>query len=95
MPIVMNMRWQGITKDQYDQILKLVDWEANVPGGAKYHVASFDDSGLRVTDVWDSADDFNRFVEQRLMPGVRELDVAGQPQVDITNAHRIFAPNPE
>jgi hypothetical protein len=71
MSIVMNMRWQGVTAEQYDQARELVNWEGDVPDGAKFHVASFDGTGLRVTDVWASADHFNRFVEQRLMPGVQ------------------------
>ena len=94
MAIVMNMRWSGVTKDQYDQALKVVDWEGNAPAGGKYHVASFDNEGLRVTDVWESAEDFNRFVEQRLMPGVQQIGIEGQPQVEITEVHRIFAPDP-
>ena len=95
MSIVMNMRWAGVSPDQYDQTLKLVEWETKIPVGAKYHVASFDDAGLRVTDVWESAEDFNRFVEQRLMPGVQKVGIVGQPEVEITEVHRIFAPDPK
>lgn len=94
MAIVMNMRWAGVTKEQYDETLKLVEWETDVPPGAKFHVASFDDDGLRVTDIWVSADDFNRFVESRLMPGVQKVGIVGEPEVQITEAHRIFAPDP-
>jgi len=47
-----------------------------------------------VTDVWASADDFNRSVEPRLMPGVQQIGIAGQPEVEITDAHRMFAPDP-
>jgi hypothetical protein len=94
MAIVMNMRWEGVTKAQYDQARAAVKWETETPTGAKFHVASFDDKGLRVTDLWDSADDFNRFVEERLMPGVQQVGIAGQPEVEITEAHAIFAPNP-
>jgi hypothetical protein len=95
MPIVMNMRWSGVTKQQYDETLKIVEWETDVPPGAKFHVASFDEQGLRVTDVWDTADDFNRFVEARLMPGVHKVGIVGEPDVQITEVHRIFAPNPQ
>ena len=94
MAIVMNMRWPGVTKSQYDQTLQVIQWETDIPKGAKFHVASFDDHGLRVTDVWDSADDFNQFVEQRLMPGVQQVGITGEPEVEIIEAHRIFAPNP-
>lgn len=94
MAIVMNMRWSGVTKDQYMQALEKVKWETDLPQGAKFHVASFDQGGLLVTDIWESADDFNRFVETRLMPAVQEIGISGQPEVEITDAHRIFAPNP-
>ena len=94
MAIVMNMQWPGVTKAQYDQTLAVVKWETDTPTGAKFHVASFDDKGLRVTDVWESADDFNRFVEQRLMPGVQQVGIVGEPQVEIIEVHRIFAPDP-
>ncbi len=94
MPIVMNMQWPGVTRGQYDQALAQVRWETETPKGAKFHVASFDDKGLRVTDVWDSAEEFNQFVEQRLMPGVQKVGIAGQPEVEIIEVHRIFAPNP-
>ncbi len=94
MAIVMNRRWAGVTREQYDQAGKVVNWEGDAPAGGKYHVASFDEHGLRVTDVWDSADDFERFVEQRLMPGVAQIGIQGQPEVEITEVHRIFAPNP-
>ena len=94
-PIVMNMRWAGVTKEQYDQALKEVRWETDLPNGAKFHVAAFDDKGLLVTDVWDTAEDFNRFVEQRLTPGVEKVGIQGQPEVVITPTHRIFAPNPK
>jgi hypothetical protein len=94
MAIVMNMRWKGVTPEQYDAAREDVKWEVDSPVGAKYHVASFDDDGLLVTDVWDSAEDFNRFVEERLMPSVARLGIAGEPDVTIRDAHRTFAPNP-
>lgn len=94
MPTVMNMRWAGVTKAQYDEARELVAWETDVPAGAKFHVASIDDNGLYVTDVWDSAEDFNNFVEQRLMPGVQKIGIEGEPEVELRETHAIFAPNP-
>jgi hypothetical protein len=45
--------------------------------------------------VWDSAEDFQRFVDDRLMPGVQQVGIQGQPQVEILPAHAIFAPGYE
>jgi hypothetical protein len=92
MPIVMSMRWLGVTQEQYDAARETVHWEGDVPEGAIYHVASFDDGGIYVTDVWETAEHFQRFVESRLMPGVQRVGITGEPQVDIRPAHAIFAP---
>jgi hypothetical protein len=93
MPIVMNMRWAGVTPEQYDAARETVHWEGDVPEGALYHVASFAEDGvLYVTDVWETADQFQRFVETRLMPGVQRVGIAGEPDVEIRPVHAIFAP---
>ena len=92
MAVVMIMEWEGVTLDQYDQARKVVNWEGDAPFGGMYHVAASDGSKLRVTDVWDSAEQFQQFVEQRLMPGVKQVGIQGEPKVEIYPAHAIFTP---
>ena len=79
MPIVMNMRWDGVTREEYEEARDQVGWEQRAPEGGLLHIASFAEDGLRVTDIWESADDFNRFVENRLMPVVQEIGIQTQP----------------
>jgi hypothetical protein len=88
----MKMRWDGITPEQYDEVRKLVNWEGDVPSGAIHHVAWFTDGGANVIDLWESPEDFNMFVESRLMPGVKEAGVDGEPNVELHEAHAVFAP---
>jgi hypothetical protein len=95
MKIVMLMKWDGVTADQYEKLRKVVNWEGNEPKGAVFHVATFDNAGIRVTDIWESADDFNNFVQSRLMPGTAEVGIAGSPQVEVYPAHAIYAPHPD
>jgi hypothetical protein len=92
MAVVMQMTWAGVTPEQYDQVRKLVNWEGNVPGGAMFHVAAFNAEGARVTDIWESGEQFNEFVQNRLMPGVQQVGIAGQPEVEILPTHAIFTP---
>jgi hypothetical protein len=92
MTIVMNMFWEGVTTDQYEQLRKLVNWEGNVPRGAISHIASFSERGIHVTDLWESAEDFQEFTDTRLMPGVRQLGVDGQPEIEIRPVHALFTP---
>jgi len=65
MPVMMIMEWKGVTADQYEQVRRSVKWETDVPDGAMFHVASIGDGALHVTDIWQSPDDFNRFVQDR------------------------------
>jgi hypothetical protein len=88
--VVMSMRWTGVTPEQYEQAREVVNWEGDVPDGAVLHVAAFDEDGIRVTDVWESADHFNRFVESRLMPGVQQVGIQGQPDVEFLPVQNIF-----
>jgi hypothetical protein len=91
----MKMRWEGVTPAQYDEARKAVNWEGDTPDGALYHVAWFTDGGVNVIDVWDSAEDFNMFAEGRLMPGVKQVGIAGEPNVELHDAHATFAPGYE
>jgi len=42
--------------------------------------------------VWQSAESFETFVEKRLMPGVQQLGIPGEPQVGIYPVHALFTP---
>ncbi len=92
MAVVIFMEWDGVTLEHYEALRKLVNWEGNPAEGGMFHVAAIMDKGLRVTDLWQSAEAFQSFVEQRLMPGVQQLGIPGQPQVEIYPVHALFTP---
>ena len=90
---MMVMKWDGVTQDQYDAMRKLVKWDANPAKGAVFHVAGFTKKGMRVTDIWESPDDFNNFVQDLLMPAVKQLGINGEPKVKFIPVHTIFTPD--
>ena len=90
MQTVMSMRWTGVTPEQYEEARSVINWEGDVPEGAVLHVAGFDGDDLRVTDVWESEEQFQRFVEERLMPGVQQIGIAGEPEVHFYPVQNIF-----
>jgi hypothetical protein len=93
MPVVMSMEWDGVTPEQYDEAREKAAWETDVPDGAILHVPWFVDDGIRVTDVWETGEHFQQFVDRRLMPAVREIGIQGEPRVDIRPLHsHVFAP---
>jgi hypothetical protein len=93
MAIVVLLHWREVSEEKYEKVRKEVNWENDTPKGAKFRVAWFDSDGLHVLDLWESQQEFERFVEQRLMPAVRTLGIEGQPKVEFSKAHAIFAPN--
>jgi hypothetical protein len=92
MAVVMFMEWDEVTAEQYEAARKLVNWEGDAPPGGLFHVAAVTEQGLRVTDLWDSAEAFQAFVDQRLTPGTKELGLPGEPRVEIYPVHALFTP---
>ena len=90
MPVVMQMRWDGVTAEQYDEARDKVRWEEDAPEGGMFHVSWFVDGAMHIIDVWESPEAFQSFVDERLMPGVQALGIEGQPEVAIQPAHRVL-----
>jgi hypothetical protein len=91
MPIIMRMRWEGVTPQQYDEVRRQVDWVSNPADGGNVHLASFaKDGALHCYDAWDSEKDLNNFLEKRLMPAVMAAGITTQPTVEIDEAHEVF-----
>ena len=86
MAIMMQMEWPGVTAEQYEQVRVGTNFEIEWPVGGIFHVAALDGDKLRVTDVWESPEAFNSFVETRLMPCVASLGITSQPEVTILPA---------
>jgi hypothetical protein len=92
MAIGMFMDWSGVSSGQYDEVRESVGWERDVPQGALFHAATFDSEGAHIFDMWDSAEDFRRFVEERLTPATQTAGIEGEPSVRIFQIHATFTP---
>jgi hypothetical protein len=92
MAVAMFLTWQGVTKEQYDEARRIVNWDNDHPDGALFHVSAFDDQGIHVFDLWESAEQFNAFAENRLMPAVAQAGMAGQPEIVLQPVHGMFTP---
>jgi hypothetical protein len=94
MATVMVMHWPEVSREQYEQVRELVGWERDVPDGARLHVSWLASDGFHVLDVWDSPSQFQNFVATRLMPGVQQVGVQGEPRVELHEAVSVFVPRP-
>lgn len=92
MRVIMSMKWDSVTPDQYDQMRKSINLDADTPKGLVFHSAGFKDNAAHVTDVWETAYDFNAFVKDHLMAAAAEAKIGGQPQVEIFPVHAVWTP---
>src|SRR5438477_3890045 len=72
----------SITTEQYDETIRRLeksgDW---LPEGLEYHVAFKSDGKFRVSEIWDSREQFDAFGE-RLMPVLKDVGVEpGKPEM--------------
>ena len=89
MATVIMQKWDGITPGQYDALRESVGWDRDVPAGMRFHVASFGGGVLRMTDVRDSEELSGTFVQTRILPGLRQLGIPGQPDIITQAAHEV------
>ena len=82
MSIVVRFAPASLTVEQYETVLRREEEGGLLPpDGRDYHVCFGTDGDLKVSEIWDSREKFEAFVE-RLMPILAEAGVdPGEPQV--------------
>lgn len=87
MSIVVRFAPASLTAEQYDQTvteLEQGDWP---PDGLDYHVCFGTDGQLRVSEIWDSPEQFEAFGE-RLLPVLAAAGIdPGTP--DVIEVHNV------
>ena len=88
---VLAMFHSTMNQDQYDMLRKEVNWEGDTPSGAMFHSAGTDENGhVHVADVWESHEQLNNFVQNRLMPAFMKAGL-NPPDVSLYPTHNINA----
>ncbi len=95
MAVMMKYEWDGVTPEQYDEVRARVGWLDTPPAGGRVHVAAFDENGVHITDVWDSVDDFQAFLNTRLAPAIAQVGIQREPRVEFLPLHEFHCPLPE
>jgi hypothetical protein len=83
MAILIRFTPSGLTSEQYDAVGgKLQDGGHWPPDGLLAHVCFGSSGNLRVSEVWESREEQERFAEH-LMPVLQEenVDLAGDPEI--------------
>jgi hypothetical protein len=95
MAVAMFMHWSGVTRGEYDAMMAKLELDISPAAGGVLHLATFGEDGLEICDVWQTEQAFYGFLEHRLLPAAREVDVAGEPEITLTPLHNLFAADPD
>ena len=95
MAVAMFMHWPGVTAGEYDALMARLGLDASPAAGGILHLATVGEDGLEICDVWQTEQAFNGFLEQRLLPVARELDLPGEPEIRFQPLHNLYAADPD
>lgn len=87
MPVAVVQDWIEEETDRstsnYDAIHERL-MDSGPIEGFLLHTAGFTGRGFRVFEVWETREQYDRFVEQRLMPIVREISPSDSRPPELT-----------
>jgi hypothetical protein len=90
MSIVVRFAPASLTAEQYDQsVQRLEETGVFPPDGMDYHVCFGTEGNLRVSEIWDSREQFEAF-GQRLIPILSEVGIdPGKPEIhEVHNSYK-------
>lgn len=93
MAVGVELVFQGATLDQYDQVISKMGFTPNGPGasdGGMFHWAAATADGIRVTDVWETIEQFQQFAEEQIRPITLAVGFSSEPEITVTAVHNHF-----
>jgi hypothetical protein len=88
MAVAVILEFEGATIDQYEQVVdKMGVSDGNLAPGGIFHWVTVTDDGFRVTDVWESREQFEKFAEDQIGPLTQEVGITSEPQITVFEVH--------
>lgn len=89
MAIAMVLDFASTTLQQYDEVISKMGFTAggSGPPGALYHWVTKTDDGIRVTDVWRTREECDKFTQEQILPITAAVGVQAPSQVTYYDVH--------
>jgi hypothetical protein len=93
MAVAVEMEFEGATLEQYDQVIEKMGLEpgGDTPAEALFHWVTETDNGIKVVDVWETREAFDRFAEEQIGPYSAEVGIPNPPQPRYHEVHNHLA----
>lgn len=89
MAVAVQMDFEGATLEQYDEVINKMGFTpggAGAPGGM-FHWVTRTADGIRVTDVWETKEQFEAFAGNQIGPLSQEVGIPAPPAVQFFDVH--------
>lgn len=93
MSVAIFTRFAGVDSDRYDEIMAALHLDLDPPEGAILHVATESPEGIVTCEIWQTADAFHRFFQQRLRPVLMRRRIRDEPTFRVVPLHNLYAPD--
>jgi hypothetical protein len=92
MAVAVEMNFKGATLDQYDQVIALMGLTPGTPAptGGLFHWAAETEDGIRVVDVWETKEQYERFAQDQIGPYSQQVGIPAPPEVTYREVHNII-----
>ena len=89
MAVVLRATTTDFTAANYDELIKKLEAAgAGSPAGRTFHVCFGDPNNLRVSDIWESREAFEKFGET-LRPIMQSMGIA-PPEIEFFEVHNVI-----
>jgi hypothetical protein len=94
MAVAVVMDFEGATLGQYDQVIQKMGFKPGGPGapGAFGHWVMKTDTGIRVTDVWETKEKFETFGQEQIGPLTAAVGIPSPPTLTFHEVHNYLTP---
>jgi hypothetical protein len=89
MAVAVVMDFEGATLEQYDEVIARMNFPpdgSGAPGGL-FHWCTATDTGVRITDVWESQETFEAFANDQIGPVTQQVGVPAPPKLTFFPVH--------
>ena len=93
MAVAIQMDFQDATLEQYDGVVERMGLPrgGRGPAGAISHFAAATDDGVRVVDVWETREAYERFAQEQIGPFSAEVGL-NPPTLELLEVHNHLTP---
>ncbi len=92
MAVAIVMDFPGATLDHYNAVIQRMGFDpmGTPPEGAIFHFVVKTDDGVRVTDVWETMEQFDAFAKEQIGPHSEAAGIPGPPVTSVYEVHNYF-----